>query len=76
MGMERIASWRATRKPKRARHRILSKGRVNWGIGRELYTAPFIYVPLSSDEWRNGYPRINISVSQIEYDKDKAEIVD
>jgi len=48
---------------------------VNWGIGRELYTAPFIYVPLSSDEWRNGYPRINISVSQIEYDKDKAEIV-
>lgn len=47
---------------------------VNWGIGRELYTSPFIYVPLSSDEWRNGYPRINISVSHIKYDK--AEIVE
>lgn len=23
----------------------------NWGIGRELYTAPFIYIPLHEGEW-------------------------
>lgn len=31
---------------------------VNWGIGRELYTAPFIYVKLNDDE---GQPNYKIS---------------
>lgn len=26
----------------------------NWGIGRELYTGPFIFVQLNNDEWRVG----------------------
>ena len=26
----------------------------NWGIGRELYTSPFVWVNLSQNEWRFG----------------------
>lgn len=46
---------------------------VNWGIGRELYTAPFIWVNLKSEEWRLGasgrkQPKVNFRVNAIEYD--------
>lgn len=40
---------------------------VNWGIGRELYTAPRIYVPVSTSTF-------DLKVSQIEYNKSR-EIV-
>ena len=47
---------------------------VNWGIGRELYTAPKISVELSESEYskdQNGRIRVwaSFSVSHIEYDK-------
>ena len=46
----------------------------NWGIGRELYTCPFIWVALSADEWRAGFngkqqPKTCFSVDAIEYDE-------
>ena len=46
---------------------------VNWGIGRELYTCPFVWVNLNNDEWRLGtngkkYPKTRFIVSVIEYD--------
>ena len=46
----------------------------NWGIGRELYTCPFVWVSLSADEWRAGYngkqqPKTRFSVDAIEYDE-------
>lgn len=46
----------------------------NWGIGRELYTCPFVWVALSGDEWRAGYngkqqPKTRFSVDAIEYDE-------
>lgn len=48
---------------------------VNWGIGRELYTAPFVWVNLNTDEWseKNGkkIPRVNLNVSRIEYDEQR-----
>ena len=51
---------------------------VNWGIGRELYTAPFTYVQLKDGEYyedKTGKPRMNFgvkfSVSEIEYTKRK-----
>lgn len=48
---------------------------VNWGIGRELYSAPFIWINLNDAEWtsRNGkkYPKVTFSVSKIEYDEDR-----
>lgn len=52
----------------------------NWGIGRELYTAPFIWIPagkaaIQSKEIRNGekkyYCYDRFSVSSIEYSKDR-----
>lgn len=46
---------------------------VNWGIGRELYTCPFVWVNLRNDEWKQGYngklqPKTQFEVSAIEYD--------
>lgn len=28
---------------------------VNWGIGRELYTSPFIWIPLTADDGKANY---------------------
>lgn len=54
---------------------------TNWGIGRELYTAPFIFVQLNADEVRmskDGKPQANakfgLSVADIRYNDD-AEII-
>lgn len=52
----------------------------NVGIGRELYTAPFIYVELKDGEWyeTNGKIKasnsLNFSVSEISYDESRREI--
>lgn len=51
----------------------------NWGIGRELYTAPFIWIPAKScniKEGRNGRPACydKFKVTKIEYN-DSREIV-
>lgn len=55
---------------------------TNWGIGRELYTAPFIYIQLEAAEWyvdqQSGKPKTKpgfiISVKEIKYN-DNREIV-
>lgn len=44
----------------------------NWGIGRELYTCPFVWINLAQDEWRvmgNGkkQPKTRFRVAEIEY---------
>lgn len=41
---------------------------VNWGIGRELYTAPFVWVNLKDDELMNGKCVARFSVQSIDYD--------
>lgn len=47
----------------------------NWGIGRELYTAPFVFVQLNDDEWRerNGRKqttfKFGLTVKEIEYNE-------
>lgn len=52
---------------------------VNWGIGRELYTAPSIWIECSDKEWNDGKPYVDLRVSHIAY-KDREiselEIVD
>lgn len=45
----------------------------NIGIGRELYTSPFIWVNWQGDEYNNGKPRVNLSVKSISYN-DRREI--
>lgn len=48
---------------------------VNWGIGRELYTAPFIWVNADKINWysKNGkdYPKDRFKVKEIEYDENR-----
>lgn len=46
---------------------------VNWGIGRELYTSPFIWINLKADEFKVGangkkQPKVAFFCSDIEYD--------
>lgn len=45
----------------------------NWGIGRELYTAPKIFVTLGKKEYseKDGkiYPKLHLNVSDIDYDE-------
>lgn len=48
---------------------------VNWGIGRELYTAPFIFIPADKLEWRDNKrtgkkePCTKLRVTKIGYDE-------
>jgi len=52
---------------------------TNWGIGRELYTAPFIYIQLEAAEWyvdqQSGKPKTKpgfiISVKEIKYNDNR-----
>lgn len=44
----------------------------NWGIGRELYTCPFVWIKLEENEWRRGtngknVPKTRFYVRDIEY---------
>lgn len=48
---------------------------VNWGIGRELYTAPFIWIPADKADIRQKgnkyYCNDSFSVSHIDYSEDR-----
>ena len=44
----------------------------NWGIGRELYTCPFVWINLADNEWKVGVggrkqPRTRFYVKDIQY---------
>ena len=45
---------------------------VNWGIGRELYTAPFIWINLAANEWDKSRgvskPKVKFEVESIKYE--------
>lgn len=48
----------------------------NWGIGRELYSAPFTYINLQNGEWKpgkDGKPKsyAKFKVQEIEYDENR-----
>jgi hypothetical protein len=42
----------------------------NWGIGRELYTAPFIFIPAAKCNIKDGKCYDNFTVDTIEYQPD------
>lgn len=42
---------------------------VNWGIGRELYTSPKIWITLREDELNSGKPKVSLSVKEIDYNE-------
>lgn len=46
---------------------------VNWGIGRELYTAPFVWITLDKSEWKTDsrgkqVPNVKFEVLKIGYE--------
>lgn len=41
---------------------------VNWGIGRELYTSPFIWIAAADARLNGKYPGERFSVTDIDYD--------
>ena len=48
----------------------------NWGIGRELYSAPFTYISLQKSEWytgKDGKPKsyAKFTVKEIDYDENR-----
>lgn len=43
----------------------------NWGIGRELYTSPFIWIALDEKEINNGKCYTKFIVKEIEYNKNE-----
>lgn len=43
----------------------------NVGIGRELYTAPFIWINLNDYEFNNGKPRVQFEVKEVDYDSNR-----
>lgn len=51
----------------------------NWGIGRELYTCPFVWVNLAENEWKmvNGkkQPKTKFYVKDIQYTGDKVSYI-
>ena len=47
---------------------------VNIGIGRELYTAPQIWLDLTEKEWNDGRPRVKFQVASIDYDDETGAI--
>lgn len=53
-------------------HNVKRAG-VNWGIGRELYTAPFIWIPLENGEYSEDGNRVRCAaqffVNYIEYNE-------
>lgn len=43
----------------------------NWGIGRELYTAPQIWINLNEKEYNGGKPYVRFTVTDIKYDENR-----
>ena len=81
---ERIGQWVSkqdvgtesyTEKEKGQASDSFKRAGFNWGIGRELYTAPFIWIVPKEKEWRrtnNGFQlNVNLRVESIEYENDE-----
>lgn len=47
----------------------------NWGIGRELYTAPFIYIPLTDKEGKSNFAPIDKNGKKTTYTKFYVEAI-
>lgn len=67
MGDEWIWKWDCgtesnTEKEKGEASDSFKRAGFNWGIGRELYTAPLIWLPCATDEFKdkNGYTRYKV----------------
>ena len=64
-----------TEKEKGQASDVFKRAGFNWGIGRELYTAPFVWVQLTTKDFNSlGKVKTSFFVEHIEYNEEKREI--
>ena len=70
-----IAEKKVLQKQKKEKHQIV----LNWGIGRELYTAPSIYIPFKDREGKENYEikqKGNKKTTYTKFHIEKIQIID
>ena len=75
VGKQDVGTESYTEKEKGQASDAFKRAGFNWGIGRELYTAPFIWIKLSNNDF-NQFNKVSTSfiVEHIEYNEEKREI--
>lgn len=76
VGKQDVGTESNTEKEKGRASDAFKRACFNWGVGRELYSCPFVWVNLAQDEWKaNAYgksqPRVKFHVSEIAYDDNR-----
>ena len=71
VGKQDVGTESNTEKEKGEASDSFKRACFNWGIGRELYTAPDIFINLKSDDLNGNKLKTRFSVSSIEYDQDE-----
>ncbi len=76
VGKQDVGTESNTEKEKGRASDAFKRACFNWGIGRELYSCPFVWVNLAQNEWKaNAYgksqPRVKFHVSEIAYDDNR-----
>lgn len=75
VGKQDVGTESYTEKEKGQASDAFKRAGFNWGIGRELYTAPFIWIKLGNNDF-NQFNKVSTSfiVEHIEYNEEKREI--
>lgn len=76
VGKQDVGTESYTEKEKGRASDAFKRACFNWGVGRELYSCPFVWVNLNPNEWKaNAYgksqPRVKFHVSDIAYDDNR-----
>jgi hypothetical protein len=76
VGKQDVGTESNTEKEKGRASDAFKRACFNWGVGRELYSCPFVWVNLNPNEWKaNAYgksqPRVKFHVSDIAYDDNR-----
>lgn len=76
VGKQDVGTESNTEKEKGRASDAFKRACFNWGVGRELYSCPFVWVNLAQNEWKaNAYgksqPRVKFHVSDIAYDDNR-----
>lgn len=76
VGKQDVGTESNTEKEKGRASDAFKRACFNWGVGRELYSCPFVWVNLNPNEWKanaygNRQPRVKFHVSDIAYDDNR-----
>lgn len=75
VGKQDVGTESYTEKEKGQASDAFKRAGFNWGIGRELYTAPFVWVQLTIKDFNSlGKVKTSFIVEHIEYNEEKREI--